>query len=274
MASIVAVGDNVVDCYPAQGRMFPGGNCVNVAVFARRAGARTAYVGAVAPDAAGAAIRQALAAEGVATDRLRILPGRTAHCVIGHDKGDRIFLSADLGVSMFTPDAGDLAYVATFDAVHVGQSSGLDDALPGLAERALLSYDFSAKLAHHRLAEIAPRCFLAAFSGGGLSEAEARALIARAAALGARWALVTRGAQGALLGGGGAVFAVAAQPCDVVDTLGAGDTFIAGTLVGLLENAEPPAAFLVAAARAAAATCGHFGAIGHGVPLELEKRQA
>src|SRR5258705_12173939 len=101
MTSIVAVGDNVVDCYPGLGRMFPGGNCVNVAVFARRAGARTAYVGAVAPDEAGGAIRGALAAEGVATDRLRILPGRTAHCVIGHQEGDRVFLSFDLGVSMF-----------------------------------------------------------------------------------------------------------------------------------------------------------------------------
>ena len=266
MTSIVAVGDNVVDCYPALGRMFPGGNCVNLAVFARRAGARTAYVGAVAPDEAGDAIRGALAAERVATDRLRLLPGRTAHCVIGHRKGDRVFLSFDLGVSMFRPDPGDLAYVAGFDAVHVGQSSGLDDCLASLAARALLSYDFSAKLAHPRLYEIASRCFLAAFSGGGLSEAAAHDLLAHAGARGARWALVTRGERGALLGGGGRIFATAARTCEVVDTLGAGDTFIAGTLVGLLQG-MPPETFLAAAATAAAETCGHFGAIGHGTAL-------
>jgi fructoselysine 6-kinase len=268
MTSIVAVGDNVVDCYPGLGRMFPGGNCVNVAVFARRAGARTAYVGAVAPDEAGDAIRGALAAEGVATDRLRILPGRTAHCVIGHREGDRVFLSFDLGVSMFRPDPGDLAYVAGFDAVHVGQSSGLDDALPDLARRAPLSYDFSSKLTHPRLDEIASRCFLAAFSGGSLSEAAARDLLAHAAARGARWTLVTRGERGALLGGGGRVFATVAQPREVVDTLGAGDTFIAVTLVGLLQG-KAPKAFLPAAAMTAAETCGHFGAIGHGTALHL-----
>lgn len=268
MTSIVAVGDNVVDCYPALGRMFPGGNCVNLAVFARRAGARTAYVGAVAPDEAGDAIRGALAAEGVATDRLRLLPGRTAHCVIGHQDGDRVFLSFDLGVSMFQPDPGDLAYVAGFDAVHVGQSSGLDDSLDSFAAQAPLSYDFSAKLAHPRLDEIAARCFLAAFSGGGLSDAAAHDLLAHVAARGARWTLVTRGQRGALLRGDGRVFATAARPCEVVDTLGAGDTFIAGTLVGLLQG-TPPEAFLAAAAAAAAETCGHFGAIGYGTALSL-----
>src|SRR5882724_8656618 len=218
MTGIVAVGDNVVDCYPALGRMFPGGNCLNVAVFARRAGARAAYVGAVAADEAGDTVRAALAAESVATDRLRILPGRTAHCVIGHKEGDRVFLSFDLGVSMFRPDAEDLAYVASFDAVHVGQSSGLDDSLGSFAAQTLLSYDFSAKHAHPRLDEIASRCFLAAFSGGGLSEAAARDLLAHAGARGARWTLVTRGERGALLGGGGRVFATAAKPCEVVDT--------------------------------------------------------
>jgi fructoselysine 6-kinase len=40
--SLAAVGDNVVDCYVDRGLMFPGGNSVNVAVHAARAGTRTA----------------------------------------------------------------------------------------------------------------------------------------------------------------------------------------------------------------------------------------
>jgi len=48
---IVAFGDNVVDCYRDRQQMFPGGNCVNHAVFARRFGAETAYAGAVSDDA-------------------------------------------------------------------------------------------------------------------------------------------------------------------------------------------------------------------------------
>ena len=269
MSRIAAVGDNVVDCYCELSRMFPGGNCLNLSVFARRAGAETAYVGAIGSDPAGDAIRAALAAEGVSTERLRVLPGgRTAYCVIGHSHGDRVFLKTDYGVSMFEPDPQDFAFVAGFDAVHIGQSSGLDDHLPAFAAAARLSYDFSTKREHLRFDEIAALCFLASFSGGGLSDTEARDLLARASARGAQWALVTRGERGALLAGEGRIFEVAAHPCEVTDTLGAGDTFIAHTLVGLLDGRSPDAV-LAEAARAAAETCTRVSAIGHGAPMNL-----
>ncbi|KAB2865536.1 MAG: hypothetical protein F9K43_16945 [Bauldia sp.] len=65
MVRIAAFGDNDVDCYLSDGRMYPGGNCFNLSVFARRYGAGTAFVGAVAEDAAGRLMRATLAAEGV-----------------------------------------------------------------------------------------------------------------------------------------------------------------------------------------------------------------
>jgi fructoselysine 6-kinase len=271
MARIAAAGDNVVDCYPRLDSMFPGGNCLNVAVFARRLGHATAYVGAVAEDAAGRTIRHALQAEGVATERLRVLPqGRSAYCMIGLDHGERLFLDHDPGVSRFAPDADDLAYVAAFDAVHVGQSSGLDDHLGQLAARARLSFDFSTKRTHPRRDEILARCFLATFSAGELADAGVRALADHALARGAAWVLLTRGRRGAVLAGGGATFEVAAAPCRVVDTLGAGDAFTALTLGALLDGQEPPEAFLPRAAALAARTCEHFGAIGHPAPLDLQ----
>ena len=271
MARIAGVGDNVVDCYFDLGTMFPGGNCLNVAVFARRLGQQSAYVGAVAEDAAGNAIRLALAEEGVATDRLRALPqGRTAYCVIGLDRGERVFLSHDLGVSQFAPDAGDLAYLSDFDAVHVGQSSGLDEHLAGLADIARLSYDFSTRRDHPQRDAILARCFLAAFSGGGLTDADGDALADHALAQGAQWVLVTRGGRGAMLAGRDARFTVPAAPCQVVDTLGAGDAFIAATLDALLDGAESPDVLLPRAAALAARTCEHNGGIGHPFPLQLQ----
>src|SRR3954471_788657 len=126
MTRIVAVGDNVVDCYQTTDQMFPGGSCLNVSIFARRFGAASAYIGAVGQDAAGDLIRTALSEEGVVTERLRILPGPTGYCVIGHQNGDRVFLTFDLGVSVFRPDDDDVEFVRSYDAVHIGQSSGLD----------------------------------------------------------------------------------------------------------------------------------------------------
>jgi len=269
MARIIAVGDNVVDCYHSLNQMYPGGNCLNVSVFAHRFGAETSYLGAIGPDAAGQAIRTALADEGVDTQRLKILPGPTAYCVIGHRKGDRVFLKFDLGVSMFSPDEDDFAYVKAFDAVHIGQSSGLDPYLDRFAAGTRLSYDFSTRRdAGHREA-IAPKCFLASFSGGDLDPEEAVSLMRQTLSKGAQWCLVTRGDKGALLGRGSDVFAVRAVPVQVIDTLGAGDTFIARTLVGLLRE-EDPQHLLEAAAQAAAETCTRIAAVGHPAPMAVD----
>src|SRR5207302_5585498 len=106
---IVGIGDNVVDRYVSLGQMFPGGNALNVAVFARRAGAEAAYIGAIGTDAAGHLIRQALRQEAVDASRLRVIDGPTAYADVAVVEGDRRFVGSSLGVSRFVPDAVDLA---------------------------------------------------------------------------------------------------------------------------------------------------------------------
>lgn len=269
MVQIVAMGDNVVDCYVSTGQMYPGGNCLNVSVFARRFGAETQYLGAIGKDAAGNAIQAALAAEGVGTDRLRVLDGPTGWCLIGHEDGDRVFLRYDLGVSMFQPVSADIAFLRTYDAVHVGRSSGLDGSIAAIAAAAPLSYDFSTHHDPRHMAVIAPLCFLACTSGGALSADEATALVHQLLDGGAKWALVTRGRDGALLGHAGTVISATAAPAQVVDTLGAGDTTIARVLYGLLAGEDGQTA-LNAAMQAAAQTCTYYGAVGHGVAIDLD----
>ena len=44
--SVVGFGDNVVDIYTHSNKQYPGGNCVNFAVYAKMFGAkRSAYMG-------------------------------------------------------------------------------------------------------------------------------------------------------------------------------------------------------------------------------------
>jgi fructoselysine 6-kinase len=268
MVKIVAIGDNVVDCYAARGEMYPGGNCLNVSVHACRFGAETAYVGAIGPDAAGRAIRQALTAEGVDISHLHVLDGPTAYCVIGHRGAERLFLTYDLGVSLFTPSPDDIAFLKGASAAHVGQSSKLDDHVEEIAAAVPLSYDFSIRRESEHRRRIGPLCFLASVSGGDLPEAESGAIADELLDAGARWVLVTRGRLGAQLSSRDGAWRVAAAPVQAVDTLGAGDTFIARALVGLLSQ-EDPDALLAAAARAAAETCLYYGAVGHPSPTEI-----
>lgn len=268
MVRIVAVGDNDVDCYQSNGLMYPGGNCFNVSVFASRFGARSAFIGAIANDPAGRLIRGTLEQEGVDTGRLRVVDGITAYCVIGHENSDRIFLSNDFGVSRFTPNVGDLALIAECDAAHVYQSCGLDSWLERFSSRTKLSYDFSTRRDAEHLETVAPHCWLASISASDLSAADTESLMKSVASLGPSWVLATRGRHGAMLSNGEEFFSVAATPVDIVDTLGAGDTFIARVLVGLLDD-EPPQALLREAADAAAQTCTYLGAVGYGSPIAL-----
>jgi fructoselysine 6-kinase len=52
----------------------------------------------------------------------------------------------------------------------------------------------------------------------------------------------------------------------VIDTLGAGDSFIARLLAGLLRG-EPPRGLVQAASTYATLSCGELGAFGHRTPL-------
>ncbi|MBY5359883.1 ribokinase [Rhizobium leguminosarum] len=268
MVKIAAMGDNVVDCYLSKNTMFPGGSCLNVSVFIRKFGGDSAYVGAIGRDRASDIIATALAYEGVDITHLRRLDGPTAYCVIGHRNADRVFVNYDLGISMFEPAEADHAFIGGYDAVHIGQSSGLDSRLARVAGENRLSYDFSDKFTDQRIAEIAPLCFLASVSAKDDANDNALALMHQVLAAGAEWVLVTRGAQGAILGHGDDIFEVPAYRTTVVDTLGAGDTFIARTLYGLIKG-ETPNALLEAAAKAAAETCGYYGAVGHGAPIDI-----
>ena len=273
MSSVVTFGDNVVDCYEDRGLMFPGGNALNVSVFASRFGASASYVGAVGDDPAGHHVRAALISEGVEVSRLRVRAGGTAFCVIGNRNGERDFLKADLGVSIIMPNKGDLAHVEAFDAVHTGRSSHVDDCVDALADRSRLSFDFAVIRDPARIARIAARCFLASFSAGDLSRSETAELVQAAIRAGARWCLATRGSAGAFLAAKDAIFEVPAPDVDPVDTLGAGDTFIARTLVGLL-NGEVPAELLSAGASAAGETCRRTSAFGYPAPVDVDESRA
>lgn len=278
MVSILTARDNVVDCYLDEGQMFAGGNALNVAVFARRAGARAAYAGTVGTDAAGALIRSALTLEGVSTDFLQVKPGNTAYCVIGRNHGDRVFREVRLGVSQANFDGGFVAPASGFDAVHVSVSSALEDLVPDLASGSRLSFDFSTNRDPDLLSAVAQHCYLASFSGGDLTGPEGIDLARHAIVLGATWALVTRGGDGAVLVSREDTYEVNAANTTLVDTLGAGDTFIATLLTGLLEAKDPNEA-MTRASEASAQTCSRLGAFGKGkllaaLPLPAQQDDA
>lgn len=279
---LIGFGDNVVDCYLDRGRMYPGGNALNAAVYAARRGARAAYLGTFGTDPAGDHVRAVLARLGIATDHCRLVTGENGRALVRLDGGNRVFCGSNKGgvarLSPFVPDAAVLTYLGGSDIVHTSCFSHLDLPLAAIsAASPLLSYDCSWTWRDSDLLErIGPHVDLAALSVGEGGRDRAEAAIARAHAAGIGVVLATMGAEGALASCGGGLVAQEPAPARVVDTLGAGDAFLTATLLGLVargwQRGTPPGDAALAAAMAEAAPfaaeiCGLEGAFGEAAPL-------
>lgn len=265
--TLLTVGDNVVDRYPDQGVFYPGGNAVNVAVHGRRCGASTAYIGAVGTDLAGRTVLDALVAEGVDTSLLRVVDGANAYAEVRVVDGNRVFDHADPGVSKFRLTPADFAAVAAATIVHTGECSMVEEQLPDLTAAApRLSFDFSERPLDY-IAEHAPLVDIATRSLPSATVDDAAREARRIQALGPELVAVTMGASGAVVLNGDDVVHAPAPASPVVDTLGAGDAFIARLLTGLISG-EPLSTLVGVATAYASKTCTTFGAFGYETSLE------
>lgn len=261
--SAVCVGDNCIDRYlPPLNCSFVGGNAVNVAVYLRHSGVPAAYVGVVGDDSDGRRTLEALAQRGVDTSRTQILPGQTAYSEIRLGAGnEREFVSEYLGPKpsgFLTPDL--IAFIGQHGLAHMTMLGGTEDDLPQIrqASRGLLSLDYGERSTPEFVAQTLPYVDLAFFSLPEDRSDEANDLARRVAESGARLVVVTIGARGSVAYDGQLYFEPAQQVA-VVDTLGAGDTYIGTLLAYYLQGRALPECMQYAT-EAAAAVCTHYGA--------------
>lgn len=258
---VCAVGDNVVDRYLDREEMYPGGNAVNVAVHVRRLGVRAAYIGVIGTDSAGHLVASSLRDEGVLTDRVRTVEGPNAWAAVQVVDGDRVFVTADKGVSRFELTKADFEYLSEFELVHVGYAGGLEGQVADISKHTKVSFDFADK--PREFAEpLLKYCAFATFSAGEGGIAKANEIIDWARSHGAHTVIVTAGSAGAVVADAEGRSHVAADPIDVVDTLGAGDAYIAAFLVATLKGI-PREEAMKSAGRYAAEVCRQYGAYGY-----------
>jgi fructoselysine 6-kinase len=256
---VATVGDNCIDRYlPPVGVSTVGGNALNVAVHLRRLGQPVGYFGRVGSDAEGERILARLAENGV-TEHVRIGAAPTAYTDISTDpSGDRIVVFEEFGACRgYRPDAREVAALRSLRHVHVGwldDGGALKQALTAAGVR--VSQDLSVNA---EADNITAQSLAVAFASAGASREGARDLMGRMLQQGARIAVVTCGPAGSIASDGKTQAEADIVATDVLDTLGAGDTFIAGFIAGQLEGKDLQAC-LENGARAAAVTCTHYGA--------------
>ena len=275
----------------------PGGSAANTAIALHRAGVDTSLRARFSRDAAGRALRTHSAAEGLdlaaAPDvddpasivEIRLAAdGQPAYVFHLADAADWRWTSAELATPL--PPGTSLVLAGSLAAVLEPGASRIRSWLASLSERPLIAFDPNARPAAitdeaeaARVREsVADWCRIADFIkvsdedlrwlSPGVPESEQAAAWSR----GTGFVVMTRGGAGAAVYvNGSLVVDVPAESIEVVDTVGAGDTFMAWLIRGVLtacterplrDLAQDTAALrdiVATAGRAAAITCSRRG---------------
>ena len=258
---IACVGDNCIDYYDDNGQAFPGGNPVNVAVYAKRLGAESAYLGAVGTDRYGDLLLSRLMEKGVDISHVQCLPGATALCHVTHVNGDRVLGDYDEGVMAdFSLRQEDLTYLSEFDLVVTGLWGHAENSLAAIRAMGIpIAFDGAERPFDPAGLIALPQTDIAFFSNDLLPADELKERILSIASLGPKLVVATRGGQGSLAYDGNRFVACPPAPCELIDTMGAGDSYIAGFLLAWLRDSSLIAC-MQAGAQNAAVTIGYAGA--------------
>jgi fructoselysine 6-kinase len=183
--------------------------------------------------------------------------------------GERVFAHEDFGVCAgYRPTPADFEALKQMDHVHIGwmdDQGALREALCAAGVSVSQDISVNADFQNLGVSELS-----IAFGSAGEDDAAAEAMLQRLISEGALLAVVTRGSKGASVTDGKRTVTAGTEPIDVVDTTGAGDSFIAGFLSASLAGRDWEDC-LESGRRLAARTCGHMGGFPqdhHGATIE------
>ena len=263
MRIALCIGDNCIDRYlPPMNQKFIGGNALNTAVHMKLAGCDVSYMGAVGNDEDGKAILKVLSQKGIDISHCQSYPTSTAFTKVQlAEDGNRYFLHEDRGATAnLKIDEEALNYIHQFKLVHNTWLGGTEDHLRSFHNQTgnKISMDYGERYSEDFIEKTIQYIDLAFFSTNTGEHVIAETLAKRMFLRGPKLIVVTMGSEGALAYDGHFTFQPA-QKVTVVDTLGAGDTFIATFLSSwIMGNSVEKSMDL--ATKSAAHTCTIFGA--------------
>lgn len=231
----VCVGDNVIDYYVNNGRMYPGGNSLNVSVHLARLGNDSVYLGNIADDRMAGVIQRALDANNVDHSHCEIIEGGTTkHCNYNVVDGERSFVNVVTGDKWSGPmdlTEDKIEYLKGFDVIISNCNAKMQDEMKKISRLdKIYVYDFGEKEKYHvdeYLDLVCTNLDLAMFSFPHVDEETIREFAEKIMAHGAVNVLVTMGSHGQYLINSNGIVHGEVKYVEAVDTMGAGDSFLA-----------------------------------------------
>lgn len=298
MIKVLGLGDNVVDIYSHTKIMYPGGNALNFAAYARMFGVEASYIGVFGDDEAALHVYQTAQEMNIGLSHCRYAKGENGYSRVELEDGDRVFVGSNKGgISKEFPlnlTALDGAYIQQYDIVHTSIFSFIEEELPMIRKYGkFVSMDFSNRATEEYFKQCAPYIDCASVSCSEMADEDIVKMMERIVSYGCKHVVIaTRGSRGALVMVDGKLYEQ--SPCLIVakDTMGAGDSFITSFLINYIDGMKDSVDFspesgtygvvtkevyknmlvqtsLYKAAIFSSQTCGCDGAFGFGKTTQL-----
>lgn len=239
------IGDNCIDVYvringEVVNRRYPTGNCVDTGVNLCKLGIPTAIISTTGSDADGRWMLDTLTAEGMDVSHLKVGSGQTAITYMDMDGSDRVhgeYIEGVLKDIVF--DEEDIAFAASHDLVHTALWGMAENALPAIraAGCKAISFDYADRLEHPLVEQTLPYVDYGFYSYHKERDTFIEDFLRDKVSRGMKIAVATFGDKGSLAYDGKDFTSFGIFPAaQVVNTVGAGDSFISGFLYGVLQG--------------------------------------
>lgn len=241
MKNVAAIGDNCIDYYRNLDRKYPTGNVVDTGVNLQKLGVPTAIISTTGNDEYGAWMIESLKAEGLDISHLKVGEGPTAITYMDLDGLDRVhgdYIEGVLENIVF--DEEDVRFACEHTLAHTALWGKADSVLPAIhASGTLVSFDYADRLDDPLVTSTPGSVDYGFYSYHGEQGRDSfiEDYLKDKVARGMRVATATFGELGSLSWDGERFYEGGVYPSKVVNTVGAGDSFIAGFLAGVLDDA-------------------------------------
>ena len=239
---LAAVGSNCIDYYNNidGGKAFPGGGPVNMAVYTLRLGGEAAYIGPVGDDVYGQIMIETIKAKGVDTSHLRVEKGVLEKYKLTDE---------------------DIDYIKNFDVVICDVWGKVEGQFKELKEKGIVTaFDCATSPDSEESVKAIPYTDYLFYSVDTGDTKEVREQMERIQKQGPKLVICMMGEEGSLCYDGERYHRFGIVPCDhLVDSMGAGDSYIAGFLTGIVDGLSIEGAMEKGAANATE-TLKYFGA--------------
>ena len=240
----VAAGFSCMDVYEKLNRCYPTGNGVDWGVHLQRLGISVSVVSVTGTDEYGKTMRKMLQQEGIEISHLHEKEGNTCQMKMNLINGvDRVHLEEVEGVMKdFALTEEDKEYIKTFDYLHTDLFGNILKDLPELRAagvKVVMDFSIFSGNPEYNTDENFKNVDYA-FLSYEKEDDYIREHIKRIQSFGAKIVTATLGENGSLSYDGERYYHYGIVPVKVVNTVGAGDSYISGFTYGIMNGWEIP----------------------------------